>query len=262
MLFNRLTEQSWNYIPNKPYIIFCLAILPLVGFAVDEDISMDQLVELDLFALANIEVTTASRKTERLSQTSAAVFVITNDDIRRSGVTSIPEALRMAPGVQVAQVDANKWAISIRGFNNLFADKLLVMIDGRTVYTPLFSGVYWDVQDVLMEDVDRIEVVRGPGGTLWRANAVNGIINIITKKAEDAQGGIISVGGGSEESGSGAIRYGGRLGDAAYYRTYAKYFNRDDFVDVRGKDADDEWQMFRSGFRLDWKPSEINSFTI
>ncbi len=262
MLFIKVAKQSQKYVQIFAYFIFCLTVSQTVSIAESGDLSMDMLAELDLFALSNIKVTTASRKAEKLSLTSAAVYVITNDDIRRSGVTSIPEALRMAPGVQVAQIDANKWAISIRGFNNLFADKLLVMIDGRSVYTPLFSGVYWDVQDVLMEDIDRIEVIRGPGGTLWGANAVNGIINVITKNAEDSQGGLISIGGGSEESGSSAVRYGGRLGPDMYYRAYAKYFNRNDFVIANGDDADDEWDMSRFGFRLDWDPSENDSFLI
>lgn len=245
-----------------PCFIFCLTILPTVNLADYDDFSMVHLAGLNLIELSNIEITTVSRKAERLSLTAAAVYVITNDDIRQSGVTSIPEALRMAPGIHVAQINANKWVISARGFNSLFADKLLVMIDGRTVYTPLFSGVFWDVQDVLLDDIDRIEVVRGPGGTLWGSNAVNGVINIITKSAKDTQGGLISVGGGSEESGSGAIRYGGRLSTNSHYRVYAKYFNRNDFVDANGDDADDEWDVARTGFRVDWRPSDEDSLTL
>ncbi len=222
------------------------------------------LADLSLEELMDIKVTSVSKKEQTLSQAAAAIFVITQEDIRRSGVTTIPEALRMAPGVEVAQVDANKWAITIRGFNNLFASKLLVMIDGRTIYTPLFSGVYWDVQDTVLEDIDRIEVIRGPGGTLWGANAVNGVINIITKNAKDTQGGMVTAGGGTLENGFGSIRYGGKLGegDKAHYRVFAKYFNRDSFDEAAGADGADEWEAIRGGFRMDLTPSENNSWTV
>jgi len=171
--------------------------------------------EIDLFAmdleqLTNIEVVSVSRKSQSLLQTAAAVHVISQNDIRRSGATSLPEVLRGAPGVQVAQVDANKWAVSIRGFNDRFANKLLVMVDGRSVYSPLFSGVFWNMQDMILEDIDRIEIIRGPGGTMWGANAVNGVINIITKKSDETQGTMISFTGGSQERILSA-RYGGKL---------------------------------------------------
>ena len=217
---------------------------------------MAELKKLSLEALVNIEVTSVSRKAEHLSEAAAAIYAIPQEDIRRAGVTSLPEALRMAPGLQVARIDANKWAISSRGFNGRFANKLLVLIDGRSVYTPLFSGVYWDIQDMLLEDVERIEVIRGPGATLWGANAVNGIINIITKHAKDTQGGIVSAGGGSEERGFGEVRYGGTLGRDVSYRVYAKYFNRDSFVDRAGDKAADEWSVRRGGFRMDWNVSD------
>ena len=178
----------------------------------------------------NVEVTSVSRRAEKLSVAPAAISVITAEELRRSGATSIPEALRLVPGMEVARVDAHSWAISARGFNDLFANKLLVLMDGRSVYTPLFSGVYWDVQDTLLEDIERIEVIRGPGATLWGANAVNGVINIITRSARDTQGLLLAGGGGTEEQGFAAVRYGGRLGDNAYYRVYATYFNRDDQV--------------------------------
>ncbi len=152
----------------------------------------------------------------------AAVYVLTSEDIMRSGATSIPEALRLVPGVDVARVNANSWAISVRGFNGTLDDKLLVLIDGRTVYDPLFSGVYWDIQDAVLEDIDRIEVIRGPGASLWGANAVNGVINIITKKAGDTQGALASATGGNQD-GVAEERYGGKLGDNGYYRVYAKY---------------------------------------
>lgn len=224
----------------------------------------ENLVELSLEELMDITVTSVSKKEQKISQAAAAIFVITQEDIRRSGVTTIPEALRMAPGVEVAQVDANKWAITIRGFNNLFASKLLVMIDGRAVYSPLFSGVYWDVQDTVLEDIDRIEVIRGPGGTLWGANAVNGVINIITKNSKDTQGGMVTAGGGTLENGFGSFRYGGKLGkgNKAHYRVFAKYFSRDSFDEAAGAAGADEWEAARGGFRVDLKPSEINSWTI
>jgi iron complex outermembrane receptor protein len=176
------------------------------------------LTAISLEELMNIEITSVSKKEQRLSAAPAAVYVITQEDIRRSGATSIPEALRMVPGLQVARIDTNKWVVTARGFAGEFSNKLLVLIDGRSVYTPLFSGVYWDVQDTLLEDIDRIEVIRGPGATMWGANAVNGVINIITKNAKDTQGGLVTAGGGSEEQGFGGLRHGARLGANAHYR--------------------------------------------
>ncbi len=152
----------------------------------------NQFLDLSIEELMKVEVTSASRRTQKLSEVPSAIFVITQDDIRRSGATSIPEALRMAPGVEVARIGTDKWAISIRGFNGRFADKLQVLMDGRSVYNPLFAGVQWEQQDTLMEDIERIEVIRGPNAAVWGANAVNGIINIITKKAADTQGTLLS----------------------------------------------------------------------
>src|SRR6266403_829582 len=172
------------------------------------------LADLSLEELGNIQITSVSKRSERLSDAAASVFVITAEDIRRSGVTNLPEALRLAPNLQVAQVSASGYAISARGFNSSSANKLLVLIDGRSVYTPLFAGVFWDVQDVLIEDIERIEVISGAGGTLWGANAVNGVINIISKKSSDTQGGLVSLGAGNAENGAGA-RYGGKLGEDA-----------------------------------------------
>src|SRR5574337_188812 len=166
------------------------------------------LTELSLEQLMGIEITSASKKEEPLWDSAAAVFVITGEDIRRAGMKSIPEALRLAPGLQVAQFGSNRWAISARGFNATFSNKLLVLIDGRSVYTPLFAGVFWDVQDTLIEDIDRIEIIRGPGGTLWGANAVNGVINIITKTSKDTHGALVSAGGGNVDQGTVAFRYG------------------------------------------------------
>ena len=177
-------------------------------------------------------------------------------------MTSIPEALRLVPGMQVGRLDANKWAVSARGFNDRLARKLLVLIDGRNVYSPIFSGVFWEVQDVLLEDVDRIEVIRGTGATLWGENAVNGIINIITRHARDTQGGLVTLGGGSEERGFTGVRYGGRISEGAFYRVYAKYFDRDRFVDAAGRPTADDWSMFRGGFRSDWRLSADEALTV
>lgn len=219
---------------------------------------------LSLEQLMRIPVTTPTRTPESLEKTAAAVSVLTQDDIRRSGATSIPEALRYVPGLDVARIDAHTWAISSRGFNDEFANKLLVMIDGRTVYTPLFSGVFWDEQDTLMEDIDRIEVVRGPGATLWGANAVNGVINVVTKSAKDSQGLFMSAGGGTDERAFGSVRYGLKLDDGVYMKVYAKYFDRDSSVYPNGKDAWDAWSTspLRGGFRVDIDKTNGNTFTF
>ena len=238
-----------------------LLCLHLAGFAWAQKGGAD-LSEASLETLMNIEVTSASKKQEKLSQTAAAIFVITQEDVRRSGATSIPELLRMVPGLNVAHIDANKWAISARGFNDRFANKMLVLMDGRTVYTPLFSGVYWDVQDTLLEDIERIEVIRGPGATLWGANAVNGVINVITKQAKDTQGGLVTAGAGNQERGFSAVRYGGKLNGRGYYRFFAKYVNRDNFANPSGQDAADGWAILRGGFRTDWNLTSRDSLTV
>jgi iron complex outermembrane recepter protein len=213
--------------------------------------------------LMNVQVTSVSKRTQKLADAAAAIFVITQDDIRRSGATNIPEALRMVPGVQVARIDENKWAIASRGFNGRFDNKLLVLIDGRSVYTPLFSGVYWNIQDVMLEDVDRIEVIRGPGATLWGANAVDGVINIITKPSRSTQSVLVTAGGGTEQRGAANFRYGGKLNKDTYYRAYGKYFNFGPSVypstDIT---ANDNWDAWRGGFRTDWTPSGTNSITL
>lgn len=218
----------------------------------------DDLTEKSLNWLMNVSITTPSKVPESLFSASAAVSVLTGDDIRHSGATSIPEALRLVPGLDVARVDAHTWAISSRGFNDVFANKLLVMMDGRSVYTPLFSGVFWDVQDTLLEDIDRIEVVRGPGATLWGANAVNGVIDIISKSARDTQGLLFSGGAGSEERGFASVRYGFQASENAYLRIYGKYFNRDDSVAPSGASGGDAWELGHGGFRFDWLPAENN----
>jgi iron complex outermembrane receptor protein len=221
-----------------------------------------QLKKLSLEELMNVEVTSVSRKEERAAEAAAAVHVITEEDVRRSGARSIPEALRLAPNLQVAQVSSDRWAISARGFNAAFSNKLLVLIDGRTVYSPLFSGVFWDVQDTLLEDLDRVEVISGPGATVWGANAVNGVINIITKSAKDTQGILATAGAGNEEQFLGGFRYGGRAGDNLYYRLYGKYFARDDAVFPNGDDAGDGWHSGQGGFRLEWESDHRNLLTF
>jgi iron complex outermembrane recepter protein len=227
----------------------CAAMLGLLGAgpflaAQDERPKERDLTELSLEELSKMEVTSASRKEQRLEDVAAAVFVLRGEDLRRAGVRSIPEALRMAPGVQVARIDANKWSISIRGFADRFGNKLQVLMDGRSVYSPLFSGVFWDVQDTNIEDIDRIEVIRGPGASVWGANAVNGVINIITKKAKDTQGTQVVAGGGTEEKLFADGRYGGSSGDSFFYRAFAKYFDRDN-----GPGGADGWHQGRAGFR-------------
>jgi iron complex outermembrane receptor protein len=222
----------------------------------------NDLTRLSLEQLMDIEVISVSKKPEKVADAAAAVFVITQEDIRRSGATHIPEVLRMVPGVEVARVDSNKWAVSIRGFNDLFARKLLVLIDGRSVYTGLFSGTFWDTQDTALEDIERIEVIRGPGATVWGANAVNGVINIITKNAGNSQGGMISAGGGNVEQGFTTMRYGDKLGEDAHYRVYGKWFNRDSFEGTTGMDSNDDWTVARGGFRVDWDVSENSELTF
>jgi iron complex outermembrane receptor protein len=215
-----------------------------------DTIAAADLSQMTLEELSNIEISSVSKKPEPLSDAPAAVYVITQEDIRRSGATSIPEILRLAPNLQVARVDASQYAITARGFNSTTANKLLVLIDGRSVYTPLYSGVFWDAQDVMIEDIERIEVISGAGGTLWGANAVNGVINIITRKSGDTQGGLVSAGAGNAENGASA-RYGGKLGEDASYRIYGKKFNRDNTVMANGSDVADAWHKGQLGFRMD-----------
>jgi iron complex outermembrane receptor protein len=209
------------------------------------------LASLSLEELSNIEITSVAKHGEPLSKAPASIFVITGDDIRRSGATSLPDALRLAPNLSVAQVNAGDYAISARGFNNAIGNKLLVLIDGRTVYTPLYSGVNWDSQAVMLEDVDRIEVISGPGGTLWGANAVNGVINIITRKPEDTQGALVDVGGGNRQSLVDA-RYGGTFGDHGYYRVYGLGADRDNTTLENGTSAHDGLKTAQAGFRANW----------
>jgi iron complex outermembrane receptor protein len=221
----------------------------------------EDLASLSLEDLMNLDITVVSKQKQKVSQAAAAVAVITPEEIRRSGMTSIPELLRLAPGLDVARVDANKWAISSRGFNDVFANKLLVLMDGRTVYSPAFSGVYWDSVDYVLGDLDRIEVVRGPGATLWGANAVNGVISIVTRSARDTQGWLVEGRGGSEEQ-VGAVRYGGKLDDRTYYRAYGKYRTVDDEAFADGSTAHDGWESLQGGFRIDRYASDTDTLTL
>jgi iron complex outermembrane recepter protein len=259
---------SWKN--RRPYQLRVLPPLLLVvctstlgaPAATNEVSTAAELKQLSLEALMNQDVTVVTRRPEKLLESPSAVQVITGEDIHRSGATSLPEALRLASNLEVAQANSHDWAISSRGFNNTLANKLLVMIDGRSVYTPLDAGVFWDVQNVLLEDIDRIEVVSGPGGTLWGANAVNGVINIVTKSARDTQGLLVEGGGGSFLQDFGAVRYGGSNGTNLFYRVYGQRFDRDAAVFPSGKAALDSWDMSQGGFRLDWYPTKENMLTV
>jgi iron complex outermembrane recepter protein len=219
------------------------------------------LKSLSLEELSQIEVTTPSKEPVKAFRTPAAIYVITGDDIRRSGATSIPEALRLAPGVEVARIDGSDWSVGIRGFGSDLTRSVLVLIDGRTVYTPLFAGTNWDVQNTLMDDIDRIEVIRGPGGTIWGPNAVDGVINIITKDAKDTQGTLASAGGGNEEQGFVNLRYGGGNGKDFNYRVYGMGFTRSPEDHPAGQNFDD-WREAQGGFRMDWNENNRDAFTL
>lgn len=246
-------------------LIRILLFLPVVVLLFPNIVSAapeTDITEIPLESLMELNVTSVSKKSQPITNAAAAVFVITQEDIRRSGVTSIADALRMAPGVQVAKIDSNKWAISSRGFNGRFSNKLLVLMDGRSLYTPYFIGVYWEIQDTLLDDIDRIEVIRGPGAALWGANAVNGVINIITKSAENTKGALISAGGGSYENAFASARVGTALGDKTYVRMYAKHQERDSFVFESGTDSNDSWHTTQGGFRVDAQPNLRDTLTL
>ena len=212
---------------------------------------MDDLADLSIEELANIEVTSVTRSSRKLSESAAAITVITSEELRRSGVTTLADALRMVPGMQVAQISSSTWAVSTRGFNSRYANKLLVQMDGRTLYSPLFSGVFWEVQDTLFEDIDRIEVIRGPGASLWGANAVNGIINIITKDASETKGTYASQAFGSQDEIVSQARWGGSIGNGGNLRIFAKGVKRDESVDANDKGINDPWELATAGFRND-----------
>ncbi len=208
---------------------------------------------------AETVVFSAARREENLFTSSSAAYVITNEDIRNSGADSVPELLRMAPGVNVARINASQYAISIRSFNGQYAEKLLVMIDGRTVYTPTYAGVHWEVQDMVLEDIERIEVIRGPGSSIWGANAVNGVINILTKKADDTAGGLVAIRGGTDQQQSLALRYGSNS-ERFSSRLYAKGKHVDDMLD--NQYLQDNWHQGRIGGRLDWQQSNDTTFSV
>jgi iron complex outermembrane receptor protein len=209
------------------------------------------LTKATLEDLMTIEVTSVSKKEEKLSRTASAIFVITAQDIRQSSATNIPDLLRMVPGLDVAQINANTWAISARGLNARFSNELLVLLDGRSVYTPTTDGVFWDVLDIPLEDIERIEVIRGPGASVWATNAVNGVINIITKKASETPGAMVVAGGGTVDQGFGTVQYGGNVGKNTSFRAFAKYLNDDHFPNSSGQDGGDGWGLSRVGFRTD-----------
>jgi iron complex outermembrane receptor protein len=213
--------------------------------------SQGDLTSVSIENLMNMEVTSVSKKEQKLSRAAAAIFVITQEDIRRSGALNIPDLLRMVPGLDVGQINGSTWAISSRGFNGQFSNKLLVMIDGRIVYTPNFAGVYWDVQDLPLESIERIEVIRGPGGTIWGANAVNGVISVFTKKAGETQGLLVAGGAGTTAQGFGTVQYGGKLNKETDYRVYTKYFNQSHLLDLNGQSGADGLHALRGGFRTD-----------
>lgn len=219
------------------------------------------ITQLSIEDLLNLKITSVSKKSVSVSRAPAAVYVLTAEDIRRSGATSIPEVLRLVPGMQVARIDANKWAVSSRGFNSRTANKLLVLVDGRNIYDFLFTGVLWETKDVMLENVERIEVIRGPGGTVWGANAVNGVINIITRHAADTQGGLLVAGGGTEERAFGKIRQGFQVGEAGYMRVSAHAWERDEGYLTTGE-PDDDSRYGRVGFRYDTDPAADNAFTM
>ncbi len=263
MKFKRLRSKicAASKLPLLATAGFCLAFSYGTPARADSPPAARELLQLSLEDLMGVEVTSVARKSQTLADSPAAVFVISREDIRRSGATNIPDLLRMVPGVTVAQIDSNKWAVTARGFNGRFARKLLVLIDGRSVYTPLFSGVFWDAQDTMLEDIERIEVIRGPGATIWGANAVNGVINIITRDAQETTGGLVTAGAGSHERGFGSLRYGAEVGTWGAVRAYGKYFNRDEQKTETNQPADDSWDMGRGGFRMDAK-SGLNSFNL
>ena len=241
-------------------VLFALALLGAQAQSTQS--TQTDLTSLQIEDLMNVDVTSASKKEQKMSRVPAAIFVITQEDIRRSGATNIPDLLRMVPGLEVAQVTPSIWAISARGFNSQYSNKLLVLIDGRTVYTPLFSGVYWDAQDVPLDSIDRIEDIRGPGATVWGANAVNGVINIMTKIARQTPGGMATSEGGTLDHGAGIVRYGGRIGARGAYRAFADGFEIGPFLTPDHQNAQDDWYRFHGGFRVDEEVSAKDSLTM
>ncbi len=253
---------------SRTLILAQVLLLHGASSALASSETLDQYLDMDLDQLMQVTITSVAKKPQSLADTAAAVFVITQEDIRRSGVTNIPQALAMAPGLQVLQISASKWSIAARGFGGYTSNKLLVLMDGRSLYTPAYSGTFWDVQNTLLEDVDRIEVIRGPGGTIWGANAVNGVINIITKKARDTEGTLLRARVGTGERFGAAARQGGKLGEATYGRLYLMGSDVDDNVLSQntfsnGDDnANDDWRNLQTGFRLDGTVNKDDKWTL
>jgi len=246
-----------------PALLSCMAAGAAQPDAVQQDAAPDlaALKKLSIAELSQIEITSVSRAAEMLQGAAAAVAVVTAEDIRRSGARTVPDALRGLPGIHVAQRNANSWAIGSRGFSSVNSEKLLVLSDTRSIYTPLFSGVAWDVQNYIMDDIERIEVIRGPGATQWGSNAVNGVVNITTKSARDTQGWYAQAGGGSEERAALALRQGGRIGERGYYRVFGQYFDRDASA-LASMISPDDWHMAHFGFRTDWDAGAADAFTV
>ena len=251
-----------GFAPGRFVVLLgCLLALSSVHVGAHEDERLD-LTTLSLEELLEVEVYSVSRGMESIAGAPAAVYVVTGEQIRRAGVTSLPDAFRLIPGMEVARIDANKWATSARGYNSRFANKLLVLIDGRSVYTPIYSGVYWDMHDISLEDVERIEVIRGPGASLWGANAVNGIISIVTAPASATPGGSLGLITGAGEGTVGTVRYGGPMGDRAQYRVSARYFDQRRFQTAAGDEAYDAWSNSRGAVRVDWQASPVDAVTF
>jgi len=259
---------EWIRLPEFCLLLILVVSTEMLSAQKNGPFSPRELKKLSVEELMNIEVTSVSKSPEKLTEVASAIQVITNEDIRRSTVTRLPEALSLAPNLQVAQSNSHDWGITARGFNgapfanNTLADKLLVLIDGRSVYTPLFGGVFWDAQNVLLEDVDRIEVVSGPGGTLWGANAVNGVINIISKNARETQGWYASAAGGSFLRDYAGVRYGGHVDTNFFFRVYGQRFDQNSTTWIDSTESHDAWHMTQGGFRMDYVPGNSNTFSF
>ncbi len=247
---------------SRGWFVVFLAIALLSPPLVTPASADASVLDLDLEDLLQARVTSPSKRAERLEDVPAAVHVVTAEDLRRSGVTSIPDALRLVPGLQVAQVDAGKWAVSCRGFNDRFANKMLVLVDGRTVYTELFAGVFWEALDTLLEDVERIEVIRGPGASVWGANAVNGVVNIITNRTDPIRERSVHAGGASSGRRTAAVRSGGSAGNQASYRVYGKYTQHNALDAADGGRLPDQWHSFRTQIRYDRAASARRDFGL
>jgi iron complex outermembrane recepter protein len=251
----------WRVLRRKPGWSPLIAAVSVIC-AITSAVAADAVNDLSLEDLINIKVTSVSKRETTLFDAPAAITVLKQDDLERLGATSVAEALRAVPGMDVARVNSSVWAVTARGFNSQYANKLLVLVDGRSVYTPTFGGVYWDLIDPVLEDLDRIEVIRGPGASLWGANAVNGVINITSKSARETQGGLISTTFGTELQPLVNARYGGQITSNLYYRVYGSYSRRPGFDDRNGPSMDDDWDLGRGGFRLDWEPSQENHVSL